>query len=108
VFDAPLDRLQRAFDAILGTEPRLTELAHSQEGRRRILEQRSAGLGLPDRITVELVEVGDGLSTLAMHSAARFGFADLGVNRGRLRRWLAALRQALERPHGVGSPRAGG
>jgi uncharacterized protein (DUF1499 family) len=50
---------------------------------------------LPDRITVELIDLGDGRSTLALHSAARYGFADLGVNRARLRRWLDGLRREL-------------
>ncbi len=40
-------------------------------------------------------EAVDGRATLAIYSHARSGYYDFGVNRRRVRRWLAALRAEL-------------
>ena len=45
----------------------------------------------PDTIDVEVMPAGDGQSTLALYSRSLVGRKDFGVNRARLRRWLAAL-----------------
>jgi len=45
----------------------------------------------PDTIDVEVMASGEGHSTLAIYSRSLVGRKDFGVNRARLKRWLAAL-----------------
>ena len=52
--------------------------------------QYSRGLRFPDTIDVEVLPVGAG-STLALYSRSLVGRKDFGVNRARVKRWLAKL-----------------
>ena len=45
----------------------------------------------PDTIDAEVIPVGEGQSTLALYSRSLVGRKDFGVNRARLKRWLATL-----------------
>jgi uncharacterized protein (DUF1499 family) len=60
------------------------------EARVRFV-QYSRLMRFPDTIDVEIVPVGDDKSTLAIYSRSLVGHGDLGVNRARIERWLAAL-----------------
>jgi uncharacterized protein (DUF1499 family) len=54
-------------------------------------EQRSAVFGFVDRISARFVPLGADRSTLIAYSRSEVGYWDLGVNRSRLRDWLAML-----------------
>jgi hypothetical protein len=54
--------------------------------------QRTETLKFPDYVSVRIVALDDGRSTLSILSRARFGYGDMGVNRKRIEGWLAALR----------------
>lgn len=82
--------LAARLDAIALAEPRTLRIAGSPAEGRMTYVQRSALWGFPDVITAEAIAV-DGGATLKLWSRARFGYSDLGVNRARLERWLAAL-----------------
>ena len=56
--------------------------------------QYSRIMRFPDTIDVEILPVGDDKSTLAIYSRSLVGHGDLGVNRARIERWLAALDKA--------------
>ena len=90
-FDVPLDILREALVAVASEEPRCHLLALDKDARQAEFEQKSGLFGFPDRIVVEFVPLGNGASTLALYSYAVKGYWDLGVNRKRLERWLAAL-----------------
>ncbi|WP_162906533.1 DUF1499 domain-containing protein [Algihabitans albus] len=90
-FDVPLDLLREALVAVAAQEPRCHLLALDQEARQAEFEQKSRLFGFADRIVVEFVALGNGASTLALYSYSLKGYWDLGVNRKRLERWLAAL-----------------
>jgi uncharacterized protein (DUF1499 family) len=45
----------------------------------------------PDYITLRTVDLGDGVSGIAVWSRSRYGYSDLGVNRERVEKLLAAL-----------------
>lgn len=89
VFPLPADRLRQV----------LTEVALADAGTERLPSlgdqdrylARTPFLRFPDPIDVRVIDIGDGRSTLAMYSRSRLGLSDLGVNRRRLQRWLAAL-----------------
>jgi uncharacterized protein (DUF1499 family) len=56
----------------------------------RIL-QHTRIMRYPDTIDIETFSVGENRSTLAIYSRSLIGHGDLGVNRARIKRWLAAL-----------------
>ena len=83
--------LALAFDKAIASEPRLTLAATSDQGASRRYIQRSRLLGFPDTIVVRFFERAGGHSTLALYSRSQLGKGDLGVNRARIKRWLAEI-----------------
>ena len=79
------DDLQR-LDAIALSTPRTTRLAGAPAEGRVTWITRSRVFGFPDYTTAEQAE-----GELRIHARLRFGSSDLGVNRARVRGWLAAL-----------------
>lgn len=51
---------------------------------------RSRLMGFPDYTSVRVEPAGDG-AMLTAFARARFGYSDMGANRARLERWVAAL-----------------
>jgi uncharacterized protein (DUF1499 family) len=94
VYAIPAAQLfERARTAISG-EPR-TELVQNQpEPMRLVFVQRSLVFRFPDTITVQVFPLADGGSTLAMYSQSNYGRSDFGVNKARVRRWLAFIKAA--------------
>jgi uncharacterized protein (DUF1499 family) len=86
--------LRTAMGKVIASEPRIT-LVHSDPARTERYVQRSALLGFPDTVVVRYIEQSQGRSTLAMYSRSQLGRSDLGVNKARLERWLAKLRQVV-------------
>lgn len=81
--------LMARLDAAALAEPRTRRLAGSPDELWATYVQRSALFGFPDYVSARAVEVSGG-SALAVWSRARFGVSDMGVNRARVERWLAA------------------
>jgi uncharacterized protein (DUF1499 family) len=52
---------------------------------------RTRRMRYPDYVTIRLEEAGEGTTRLRAFSRSRFGRNDMGVNRARLKRWLARL-----------------
>ncbi len=77
-----------ALDAIIRAEPRTRVLAGSVNSGMVTYITRSKVMGFPDYTTVE--QRGD---TLVLHARLRYGKSDMGVNKARVERWLAALGQ---------------
>lgn len=86
---APAAVLARLHAAALA-EPRTRVVAGSPEALHVTYVQRSALWGFPDYVSVR-AEAVEGGTALALWSRSRFGHSDLGVNRARGERWLAAL-----------------
>lgn len=80
---ARLDRLALA-------EARTERVAGSPEDEAVTYVVRSAVFGFPDYVSVRAVDAPGG-AQLILWSRSRYGYADLGVNRARAERWLAAL-----------------
>ena len=95
VFSLDIDGLRNALLQVLSTEPRL-ELVNRDEARHRLVFiQRSLLLRFPDIITVELLPLEGGRSTLAILSRSRYGRKDFGVNAERIKRWTEKLNAAM-------------
>ncbi|WP_281967394.1 DUF1499 domain-containing protein [Roseovarius nanhaiticus] len=77
-----------ALDAIIRAEPRTQVLAGSVEEGMVTYITRSRVFGFPDYTTVAQ-RGGD----LVIHARLRYGKSDMGVNKARVERWLAAMRQ---------------
>ncbi len=75
---------------IIAATPRTRILAGNADQRRITFVTRSALWGFPDYTTISLEE-----GTIAIHARLRFGRSDLGVNAGRVARWLEQM-QAVE------------
>jgi uncharacterized protein (DUF1499 family) len=55
------------------------------------LLQHTRLMRYPDTIDLEVFPAGENQSTLAIYSRSLIGHGDMGVNRARITRWLAAL-----------------
>ncbi|WP_055086918.1 DUF1499 domain-containing protein [Jannaschia donghaensis] len=84
--EAVLNRL----DAVAMAEAGVTRLAGSPAEGLVTYVQRTRLMGYPDAISVSAVP-DDGGARLSIYSRSRYGQADLGVNKARVERWLAAL-----------------
>lgn len=89
VFAMTPEALMRRFDAAALADARVTRLAGAPEALFATYVQRSAIFGWPDYVSVRAVEA-EGGAALAVWSRSRYGYSDMGVNRARVERWLAA------------------
>ena len=77
-----------ALDPIIRSEPRTRVLAGSVASGIVTYITRSKVMGFPDYTTVQ--QRGD---TIFLYARLRYGKSDMGVNKARVERWLAALGQ---------------
>jgi uncharacterized protein (DUF1499 family) len=94
-FPVPMAALWRTLLAWVAAEPRVT--VHDQDKAAGYLAftQRSRLFRFPDRVYVEAFDVGvQGRSTVAIYSHSVYGRSDLGVNKARVLRVLAALEKS--------------
>ncbi len=75
--------------------PRTFKLAEWPDRRQSQWVERSALVNYPDIIAAE-VRPDAGGAALLLYSRSLFGWSDLGVNKARAERWLAALDAALK------------
>lgn len=90
VFPGSPDDLLARLDQVASASPRTAQIAGSVAEGRITYRQRSAVFGFPDYVTVTAVEVEGGAAPV-LWSRSRYGYSDLGVNRARIDRWIAAL-----------------
>lgn len=90
-YPAPPGELLARLKRIALSEPGTSELPGAANARAARLLQHTRLMRFPDTIDAEVFAVGDNQSTLAIYSRSLLGRKDFGVNRARLRRWLAAL-----------------
>jgi uncharacterized protein (DUF1499 family) len=92
---APADLLAR-LKSIALAEPDTSELYCGTDCDRiaRIL-QHTRLMRFPDTVDIEVLPAAGNQSTLAIYSRSLIGRGDLGVNRARIERWLAALDTAV-------------
>jgi uncharacterized protein (DUF1499 family) len=83
--------LAKAWLALIEAQPRTEIRAVSADGLQIEATQRSRVVGFVDDISVRAYPAGPEHSTFAAYSRSRIGYWDLGVNRSRLRDWIAGL-----------------
>jgi uncharacterized protein (DUF1499 family) len=74
--------------------PRCWRLAEWPELRQAQWVERTPLMNFPDIVAAQIVPLPDGAG-LHLYSRSLFGRSDLGTNRRRVERWLAALDAAL-------------
>jgi len=89
LYAAAPDELLARLTRIALSEPDTRQLPGAANGAR--LLQHTRLMRFPDTIDVEVFPASDTQSTLAIYSRSLLGRKDFGVNRARVRRWLAAL-----------------
>ncbi len=89
-FAMSVGQLKERLGAAILAEPRVQALAAPSENHLRFV-QRSFLMRYPDVVDVLVLPRGEARSTLALYSRSAVGHSDLGVNRARLERWLAAF-----------------
>lgn len=93
IFAVPGPALREAWQAVIARQPRIKIVRQDDSGMD--LVQRTALLRFADDIGVAYVALQQERSAIALFSASRIGYSDLGTNRKRLQGWLAELRQAV-------------
>ncbi|MEO1329023.1 MAG: DUF1499 domain-containing protein [Pseudomonadota bacterium] len=93
VYAATAEQVLAQLDAVAAAEPRVERLVAGPAERAYV--QRSALVAFPDLISAAVVDLsGDAAAPrtgLVLYARSVYGRSDLGVNRARLERWIAAL-----------------
>lgn len=76
-------------------QPRTKLQSESPDENSMCFVQRTACWHFPDDVVAEITALGNGDVALMLSSKARYGIMDFGVNRRRVKRWIAALQASL-------------
>lgn len=95
VYSASLADVREAWEAMLKDEPRVKELRRDDTGTQIDYVQRSRLLRFPDLITIRFIALDAKRTTLAIYSRSIYGQGDMGVNKERIRDWIAKLNTML-------------
>ena len=95
VYPLPAPVLLARISAVAAAEPRTYPAASFPAAGQADWVVRSAVWNFPDLVTAAVRADGSHHSTLILWSRSVYGYSDFGVNRARLRAWLAALAATL-------------
>ena len=90
-YNLPAPQLYTALGDVAAAQTRVFPLAAYPEHGQVFWVARSAVFNFPDVISAEIRAETPQTSTLVLYSRSIYGSSDLGVNRGRLLAWIAAL-----------------
>ena len=76
-------------------QPRTKLQSESPDKNFMCFVQRTACWHFPDDVVAEITALENGDVALTLSSKARYGIMDFGVNRRRVKRWIAALQVGL-------------
>eukprot|EP00244_Chara_vulgaris_P005936 TRINITY_DN22769_c0_g1_i5.p1 TRINITY_DN22769_c0_g1~~TRINITY_DN22769_c0_g1_i5.p1 ORF type:complete len:192 (+),score=22.59 TRINITY_DN22769_c0_g1_i5:171-746(+) len=94
-FDKPAGHVAATWKRVVSTQPRTTLVAEEDGGLKQHHTQKSFLFRFVDDIHSEFIPLDDNQSTLAIYSASRVGYGDMGANAKRIKSWLAGLKSAL-------------
>ncbi len=97
VYATPPACLYQVLIAAAAAQPRTFPLAADPAGLRARWVVRSRVLNFPDIVSAQVLPGPGEASCLVLYSRSVYGYSDLGANRRRLRSWLAALGEVVER-----------
>mmetsp|Transcript_7796 Transcript_7796/g.20620 ORF Transcript_7796/g.20620 Transcript_7796/m.20620 type:complete len:152 (+) Transcript_7796:24-479(+) len=89
------DTLLQNLVQVLGSQPR-TKVMFCDAARRQLkLSQRTPSGFFVDVVTVQVLELAGGRSTVAMYGRSILGNSDSGVNKARIEEWLLRLHEKV-------------
>ncbi len=92
IYNRSADDLYAAVVTMATKQARTYLLARYDDRRQAHFVERIAVFGFPDLTTVQVLEDSGQRSRLVIWSRSIYGYSDFGVNRRRVVRWLAAIR----------------
>jgi uncharacterized protein (DUF1499 family) len=95
IYGANVFEVRKAWEILLQGEPRVKELHRNMDATQIDYVQRSAFWRFPDIITIRFIAIGEKKTTIAIYSRSVYGAGDFGVNRARIRAWVAKLNSML-------------
>ena len=95
LFPVEVRRLKKSLEKLIGDEPRVTILKRSEDGGRYELIARTAILRFPNKVSIEIIELGEQSSSVAIFSRSVYGYSDFGANRKRVNDWLRRLERMV-------------
>jgi uncharacterized protein (DUF1499 family) len=95
-FNVPITALEDALAVQIAKTPRIKQtFADRTVGFCATYVERSFVFGFPDILSVKIEELSPSTAIITLHSQSKFGYSDFGVNRKRIKKLLAGLRQQL-------------
>jgi uncharacterized protein (DUF1499 family) len=95
IYGANVFEVRKAWEIMLRGEPRVKELQRNADATQIDYVQRSAFWRFPDIITIRFIASGERKTTIAIYSRSVYGQGDFGVNKARIRAWIAKLNSML-------------
>ena len=95
IYGANVFEVRKAWETLLRGEPRVKELHRNPDATQIDYVQRSAFWRFPDVITIRFIASGERKTTIAIYSRSVYGQGDFGVNKARIRGWIAKLNSML-------------
>jgi uncharacterized protein (DUF1499 family) len=89
VFSVPSARLRSLVSEVALAEPGTSLLERGPQQDRYLVRTRL--MRFPDTVVVQVFDRGQDSSTLALYSRSQIGSSDFGVNKRRLKRWVARV-----------------
>ncbi|HWA50254.1 MAG TPA: DUF1499 domain-containing protein [Dongiaceae bacterium] len=95
IYSASVHEVRAAWEKVLSREPRVKELHRDLQAMQIDYVQRSLVWRFPDIITIRFIPIGENKTTIAIYSRSVYGQGDFGVNKARIRAWVAKLNAML-------------
>jgi len=95
VFNIEAPRIARVLADDLAMLERTTRVDDESDPLRFRYVTRTPLMHYPDTVNIEIIPLasvdGEPRSSIAIHSRAKLGYSDLGMNRARIEKWLSRL-----------------
>lgn len=96
VYNIDANKLKGKIHDIIMGSPRVRFIGEDKPTNRLEYVQRTLIFRFPDVVTVQIIPISDKQSTFAMHSYSTYGHGDLGVNKKRVKGWIAEIDKAVK------------
>jgi len=95
VFEVSAAEQAAAWESWIADQPRAEITGRSPDGLQIQAVERSSVFGFTDHVSIAVLPLAEGRSSVAIYSRAATGYWDFGVNRARVRDWLRGAGQIL-------------
>ncbi|HWK47222.1 MAG TPA: DUF1499 domain-containing protein [Stellaceae bacterium] len=89
------DKMRAVVRKVIDAQPRTTLIESQNEGLKLRYQQRSSVFGFTDTVTIDIVDVSEDESGIAIYSQSDAGSQDFGANHKRVDDWFVAIEIAV-------------